>query len=314
MRGFLPLALCMFAATLTAAQAGEVAGRLGELHRLAQPSASGPILARSLDSLPPCTSPFALPCRMRIALTLLLAVLASPLGAQAIALPSGCADPCSPGALALDSISIRGGIRDGRATMRVDHIVRNRSTVATAGGVFFPLPDGAEIDRVFVERGVNSVSYNQWTPPDEARALLDRERERQGVLDAAHLDAPQPVVYVALPEMAPGDVLRVQISYLHPIEERQGSFIYRYPLAPVSRDPATIVRLLVEVSTPAGFEELQSPTHEIQTWAGMEPAPCSAEVSCGMGGFPSRRIRVVYLTGAPDGRDFELHFTPRPLR
>ena len=93
---------------------------------------------------------------MRPSILITLLSLASPVpaAAQGIVLPLRCAGECParlPHALALDSVHVWANLQRGRAVTCVDHVVRNPTAGSVEGAFFFPLPAGAEVDRVWRE-------------------------------------------------------------------------------------------------------------------------------------------------------------------
>lgn len=242
-------------------------------------------------------------------LTLLALAAPAPLAAQGIAVPVRCRGACT---LTLDSVKVWANLQRGRAVAYVDHVIRNASADTVEGAFFFPLPPDAEMDRVWVRAGRELELYNEWTRPEEARLLLDgfaRERPRAGL--SAYRGAR--VVHIRVPPIPPGGVKHLQIGYTQPLRTGRGPVTWRYPLSLASSiAPIGHLDLGLEVRTPAGFVDLRSPSHRVQTQLGMESGPCGPRERCGTRGYPSRRVRVVRLEHAPGvrRRDFEFVYTP----
>jgi len=246
-------------------------------------------------------------------LALLTLTAPAPLVAQGIVLPVRCARECpARGAILLDSVKVWANLQRGRAATYVDHVVRNATADTVEGAFFFPVPAGAEVDRVWVRKGSELELYNEWTRPEEARLLLDgfaRSRPRAGL--GAYAGAR--VVHVRVPPMAPGEVKHLQVAFDQPLRPVRGAVTWRYPLSTAAAvSPIGHLDLGLEVRTPAGFVDLRSPSHRVRTQLGMESGRCGPRERCGTRGYPSRRVRVVRLEHAPGvrRRDFELVYTP----
>lgn len=233
--------------------------------------------------------------------------------AQGIAVPVRCGDACPARALVLDSVSVFANVNaHARASTYVDHVIRNASADTVEGAFFFPVPDGAVVDRVWVRRGADLELYGEWTRPEEARLMLDglaRQRPRAGLGAYAGVR----VIHVRVPPVAPGEVKHLQVGLEQPLRADGGTLAYRYPLSlGAAVSPIGHLDLGMEVRTAAGFREIHSPSHRVRMELGMEPGPCRPQERCGTRGYPSHRVRVVRMEHAADARrrDFELVYAP----
>jgi len=255
------------------------------------------------------------PAALLVRSSLLVLLSAAPLAAQGIALPLRCEGACParlPATLALDSLRVWANLERGRADTYVDYVIRNQTAGTVEGAFFFPLPPGAEVDRVWVRAGSELELYREWSRPEESRLMLDgfaRERPDAGL--AAYAGAR--LVHVRVPPIAPGGVKHLQIGYTQPLRTERGAIAYRYPLALAARAaPVGHVDLGMTVKTQDGFVDIRSPTHAVAIQAGMEPGPCRPRERCGTRGYPSHRVKVVRLEHAAGvrARDFELVYVP----
>jgi len=251
-----------------------------------------------------------------VLLALLAAVASTPVAAQGIVLPLRCEGACParlPTTLALDSLHVWANLERGRADTYVDYVIRNQTAATVEGAFFFPLPPGAEMDRVWVRAGSELELYKEWSRPEEARLMLDgfaRERPEAGLAAYAGVR----VVHVRVPPIAPGGVKHLQVAYTQPLRAERGAIAYRYPLALAARAaPVGHVDLGMTVKTADGFVDLRSPSHAVRIDVGTEPGPCAPRERCGTRGYPSHRVRVVRLEHAAGvrARDFELVYVPR---
>jgi hypothetical protein len=253
--------------------------------------------------------------RPTLLLTLLAGLASAPVAAQGIVLPLRCEGACParlPGTLAFDSLRVWANLERGRAETYVDYVIRNQTAGTVEGAFFFPLPAGAEMERVWVRRGSDLEIYGEWSRPEESRLMLDgfaRERPDAGL--AAYAGAR--LVHVRVPAIAPGGVKHLRISYAQTLRAERGAVVYRYPLALAARAaPVGHVDLGMTVKTQDGFADIRSPTHAVGIQPGTEPGPCRPQERCGTRGYPSHRVKVVRLDHAADvrARDFELVYVP----
>ena len=73
--------------------------------------------------------------------------------AQGIVLPVECPGGCAARVLVLDSVRVWANLDRGQAVTYVDHVIRNETADSVEGAFFFPLPDDARLDRVWVRFG-----------------------------------------------------------------------------------------------------------------------------------------------------------------
>jgi hypothetical protein len=242
----------------------------------------------------------------------LLAIVPLPISAQGIVLPIRCAATC-PRTLTLDSVTVWANLDRGRAVTYVDYVVRNQTAGSVEGAFFFPIPTGAEVDRVWVRSGSDLELYNEWTRPEESRLMLDgfaRERPDAGLAAYAGMR----VVHVRVPPIAPGGSRHLQIGYAQPLRPERGTVAWRYPLSvAAAAAPVGHLELGMTVTTADGFRDLRSPSHAVRIEWGTEMGRCPPQARCGFMGVPSQRVKVVRLEHAADvrARDFELVYVPR---
>lgn len=250
-------------------------------------------------------------------LALLCLSSAASAAAQGIVLPVRCQGACpaasvSSGSLSIDSVRVWAHLERGEAVTYVDHVIRNTGPVAVDGAFFFPLPRGATVDRVALYEGKELKVYGEWSGPEESRWILEGlARERPD----ARLEAydGQTLVHVRVPGVPPGGRHDLQIGYREALRPESGAIAYRYPLSVgTAAGPHPHLSLGLTVKTEAGFDDLRSPTHEVDVQLGTESAPCPREMRCGFRGVASERVRVVRLEDAANARtrDFELVYTP----
>ena len=250
-------------------------------------------------------------------LALLCLSSAASAAAQGVLVPIRCAGTCPAsappaGSLSVDSVRVWAHLERGEAVTYVNHVIRNTGPVAVDGAFFFPVPRGATVDRVALYEGTELKVYGEWSRPEESRWILEGlARERPDARLAAY-DG-QTMVHVRIPAVPAGGRQDLQIGYREPLRPENGTIAYRYPLSVgAAAGPHPHLRLGLTVKTEAGFDDLRSPTHEVDVQLGTEPAPCPREMRCGFRGVPSERVRVVRLQDAANARtrDFELVYTP----
>jgi hypothetical protein len=249
-------------------------------------------------------------------LSLLSLAFAAPAAAQGIVLPLRCGEPC-PRTLALDSVRVWTNVNErGGAVTYVDHVIRNASSRSVEAAFFFPIPEGAEIERAWVQDGPQRKleTYNEWTRPEESRLMLDSlARERPGAGLAAY--ARVRVMHVRIPPIAPGGVKHVQVGYSQTLPTERRHVAWRYPLSlGAAASPIGHLTLGMEVRTESGFSDLRSPSHRIDVQWGTEMGRCPPQSRCGYTSVPSRRRKVVRLEPSANARrrDFELVYTLAP--
>lgn len=252
---------------------------------------------------------------MRILSLLALASLAAmPAAAQGIFIP--LAEPGAarlpPPLLATDSVRVWGTLRDGRASVFVEHVFRNETDAPLEGIFVFPLPADAVVNTVTAFRGTEVVAYGVWSGGAPARSRVDsvaRVRPESGLDAYAGLE----VMHVPVAAIGPKGSRRVQITYVQPLRREGDAFVFRFPLS-VGADtaPAGDLSLGLEVRTQSGFADLRSPGHAVDVRRGTEAARCTPRERCGMKSVVSERVRIVRLLPGRDNRtrDFELLYTP----
>ncbi|HEX2205068.1 MAG TPA: VIT domain-containing protein [Longimicrobium sp.] len=252
-------------------------------------------------------------------LALLCLLSAAPAAGQGIVVPIRCVGACPAasipsGSLAIDSVQVWANLERGEAVTYVNNVIRNAGPVAVDGAFFFPVPRGAVVDRVTLYEGQELKVYGEWSGPEESRWILEGlARERPDARLAAY--AGVEVVHVRVPSVPAGGTQDLQVSYRVPLRPEGGAIAYRYPLSVgAAAGPHPHLRLGLTVKTEAGFENLRSPTHEVDVQLGTESVPCPREMRCGFRGAPSQRVRVVRLKDAASARsrDFEFVYTPTP--
>jgi hypothetical protein len=232
--------------------------------------------------------------------------------AQGIVVPVRCPGGCAARVLKLDSVKVWANLERGHATTFVDHVIRNETADTVEGAFFFPIPAGAEVERVSLRAGQELELYNEWTRPEESRFILDglaRERPRAGL--GAY--AGERLVHVRIPPIPPHGVKHLQISLVQPLRVEGGRIAYRYPLAVgAAASPIGHVDLGMTIKTDAGFRDVRSPSHAVRVQTGTEPGPCPPRAACGTMSVASHRVKVVRLEHAANVRahDFELVYTP----
>lgn len=245
-------------------------------------------------------------------LTLLALSGATAAAAQGIVVPIDCHGSCAARVLVLDSVRVWANLDRGQAVTYVDHVIRNETADSVEGAFFFPIPEGAVLDRVWVRAGQELELYNEWSRPEVSRWILEglaRERPRVGL--AAY--AGKEMVHVRVPTIAPHGVKHLQIAYVQPLRSEAGRIAYRYPLAlAAAAAPIGHLDLGMTIKTEDGFRDLRSPSHAVRVEAGTEPGPCPPPARCGTMSVTSHRVKVVRLEHAANVRahDFELVYTP----
>lgn len=241
----------------------------------------------------------------------LLALSAAPAGAQGIVVPMRCQGAC-PAVLPLDSVTVVGNLEGESSITYVDHVFRNETAASVDAAFFFPLPRGAVMYQASLYEGSELELYNQWSPPEESRLLLDgilRERPGSGLEAYAGME----VVHVRIPSVPAHGTQRLQIAYTLPLGAPGGPLSYRYPLSVATgAAPAGTLRMVLVVETETGFRDLSSPSHRVDVEWGEEAGRCAPRARCGFTNVPSRRVKVVRMEAAPGDRtrDFELVYTP----
>lgn len=255
---------------------------------------------------------------MRIPFLLASVMLAAaPVAAQGVVISAGCERACpggrrAPARMRIDSVRVFAALRDTLAQTSVDHVFRNVAGEMLAADLFIPIPDDATILHVLVLDEDRATEYDEFSAPAASRRHLDSlARARPGLRLPVYRG--MKVIHVPVAPVPAGGERRVQVQYHQPLAPRPGVMAYRFPLAAGGgRAPYGTLRMLLEVRTLAGFDDLAVLSHPASLSWGSEMARCPPTHACGYRGVPSTRVRIVRLEGGPEtqARDFELRYTP----
>lgn len=252
---------------------------------------------------------------------LLLPTVAVPATAQGIAVAVACDGNCtSPGTLGrtlvAESVRISAHLDRGVARTYADHVIRNVSEDVVDAAFFVPVPRGATLFTVSVFEGERLERYNQWSTPEETRAVLDSVRRawpNAGVDVLERYD----LVHVRIPSIPARGTQGVQFGFTQPIPQDGAERVYDYPLdVGATRVPIGNLSFVMEIVTESGFEALSSPTHPVQVEFGTELGPCPPEARCGWTGVPSTRVKIVryHAVGETRARHLQVRYTPTPAQ
>ncbi|MBB4634324.1 hypothetical protein [Longimicrobium terrae] len=255
---------------------------------------------------------------MRIPFLLVsLALAAAPVAAQGVLISAGCERACpggrsAPARVPIDSVRVFATLRDTLAQTSVDHVFRNVAGEMLGADLFVPLPADATVLHVSVFDGVRTVQYDEFSAPEASRHRLDSlARARPGLRLPGYRG--MTLIHVPVAPIPAGGERRVQVRYHQPLAPRGGVMAYRFPLAAGGgRAPYGTLRMVLDVRTLAGFDDLAVLSHPASVSWGSEMARCPPTHACGYRGVPSTRVQIVRLDGGPEtqARDLELRYTP----
>jgi len=254
---------------------------------------------------------------MRIPILLASAALAAaPAAAQGVLVSAACETSCPAGnsppeTVVIDSVRVFALLRDTLADTYVDHVFRNVAGETRGADLFVPLPNDATVLHVSVFDRLQILQYDRFSDADASRHLLDSlARARPGLRLPAY-DGMK-LVHLRVPAIPDGGERRVQVQYRQPLAARDGTVHYRYPLASGGGASYGALRLVMDVRTRAGFDDLTVSSHPARIEWGSEMGRCPPRARCGYRGVPSTRVKIIRLEGGPEtqARDFHLRYTP----
>lgn len=247
-----------------------------------------------------------------LSISLLLALAVSvPAAGQDTLLPIRCAGECAAGVVTIDSVRVWTNHERGHASTFVNYVFVNHADSAVDAAFFFPIPADAQVGWTTVYANNASVlAHSEHSGPDDSRRMLD---QLSGDAAALCPDGGCALVHTPIDRIPPGGVRRLQIHYSQPLEVRDGAVRWVYPLT-AGATPIGHLTLGMEITTEAGFQALDSPSHGIDLQWGSESVRCPPQMRCGYRGATSHRVRIVRVPDAASrARDFELVYTPSPI-
>lgn len=246
-----------------------------------------------------------------IPLLMLALAVSAPAAGQGTLLPVRCAGDCAPGVVTIDSVRAWTNHRNGQASTFVNYVFRNHADSVVDVAFFFPLPADAQVGWTTVyANNASVIAHGGHSGPDDSWRMLDRLAGDDAA--AALCSDGCMLVHTPIDRIPPGGVRKLQIHYSQPLEVTDGAIRWAYPLT-AGATPIGHLTLGMEIRTEAGFQAVESPSHEIDLEWGSEPVRCPPRMRCGFRGATSHRVRVVRVRDAAErARDFELVYMPSP--